>query len=84
VQVDAVKQRARELAAVTLSFAIVARAGALRIAGEAAGAGVHRRDEKKVAGEDRCATDPDEAHSPFLERLADGFEHVAAELRKLI
>ncbi len=63
VQVDPVEQGAGELARVAGAFARVAAAGAARIAGEAAGARVHRRDEQEVAGEDAGPADAHDARS---------------------
>src|SRR5262249_56578022 len=68
----------------TLLFSIVAGARTLRIAGKAARAGVHRREEQKFTGENGGTADAAEADPPFFERLADRFEDIAPKLGQLI
>ena len=84
VQVDAIEQRARELARVANPVAGRAGAGMSWIAEEPAGARVHRRDEQHVAGKDGGRLRPDDREAPFFERLADRFERVAPKLRQLV
>ena len=55
-----------------------------RGAGQAAGAGVHRRDELEPGREDRRPTDPRDRDAALLERLAERLQHVAPELRQLV
>ncbi len=60
------------------------RAGAVRVAGHAARAGVHRGDELEPRGKARGAPDPGDRDVAVLERLAKGLQHVPRELRQLV
>ncbi len=84
VKIDAIEQRARELARVSDAVAGVAGARVPRIAEESAGTRIHRRDEQHVAREHGGALGADDREAALLERLADGFEHVTPKHRQLV
>src|ERR1700680_2190419 len=50
----------------------------------AAGAGVHRREQGEAGWKDQAGAGADDAHQPLLERLPQGLEGVAPELRELV
>jgi uncharacterized protein (UPF0335 family) len=84
LQVDAVEQGAGNLVLVAQHRILAAAALAGRMAQPAAGAGIHRRDQLKTGrkiGLARRARDRDVAG---FERLAQHFQHVAAEFRQLV
>ena len=84
VKVDPVEQRSGELSSVTRPGGWIAAARAARIAGEAARARVHCRDEEKIARIGERAADAHDRDPLLLDRLADPFEDVAPELRELV
>src|SRR5262249_61504725 len=59
-------------------------AGSLRVSGEAAGTGIHRRDQEEIAGKDGRAAHANQTDAFFLERLPDRLQHVPPELGKLV
>ena len=84
VKVDAIQQRTGELARVAQAFAGLANARAPRISEEAARTRIHRGDEKQVARKDQGPRGPHDRNAMLLERLPDGLQDVAPELRQLV
>ena len=83
-QIQPIAQRARQPIAVARHLRRRAAALARRIAGEPARARVHRADEHEAGGEDRRARRAGDRHAPFLERLTQHLQDVAAELEHLV
>ena len=85
VQVDAVEERARRAARCVLRQ-LVRRAAtaAQRVAAKAAGARVHRGDQHEMRRIRDAPAAPRDRDPAVLERLAEAFEHVAAELGELV
>ncbi len=83
-QVEAIEQGPGELAAIARD--LVGRAATLagRMAEPAAGTGIHRRDELEAGGKFGAPGGAADVDLPALQRLAQGFEHAALELRKLV
>jgi|GEM_PF-4851914 len=84
VQVDAVKQRAGDLAEVLLDLGRRARAGAAGIGPVSAGAGVHGGDEDEVGGEGGAVHCPADGDLALLQRLAENLQGLAVELGHLV
>ena len=81
VQVDAVQQRPRQAPLIACDLVGRAAAGRLALAQVAAGAGVHRGHELEARREFRPPARTRHGDGAGLERLAQGFEHAAVELR---
>ena len=84
VQVDAVEERPRELGDVLGDGGVVAAAIARAHAAKAAGARVHRGDQREACGIGEGAGGARDRDGPLLERLAHHFERRARELRQLV
>src|SRR5262249_9119762 len=83
-QVDPVEQRTRELVPVPIGLIGPAPAVFARITREAAWTGVGRGDQREPRRERDRAAGPGDDDRTVLERLAEGLDGVAAELRELI
>jgi hypothetical protein len=84
VQVDAVQQRAGDLAQVLLDLRRRAAAGPPRIGAVSAGARVHRRHQDEVGREGRGPQRPADRHAAVLQGLAQHLQRLAVELRQLV
>ena len=84
VQVDAVEQRAGELAAVAGDLLRGAAAAAAGIAKIAAGAGIHRRHQLEARREAHLVAGPGDNDLPAFQGLAQHLQHLAVELGQLV
>ena len=84
VNVDAVEQRAADLAHVPFDLRRRAVAGAARVAAIAAGARIQRGDEHEVGRKRRAVERAGDRHRAVFERLAQHFERLAVELGQLV
>ena len=83
-QVDPVPQRARHASQVALRDAGRTGARAIGRSELAAGARVHRRDEREPRREHLRPSDPDDGDAAVLERLPERLEDVPPELGQLV
>jgi len=84
VQVDAVQQRAAELALVARHLVGRAAAAALCTAPEAAGAGVHGRNQLEARRKLRAVRGAGDGDAAGLQRLAQGLQRAAAEFGEFV
>lgn len=84
MQVDAVEQWPRELAAVALDLFGAAATAAAGVAKKAARAGVHRRYQLEPRGKAHLVTGPGDDDLPTFQGLAQHLQHLAVELGQLI
>ena len=82
LQVDSVEQRTGQTVQILLNGSL--GAGAAFRAVPAAFAGIHRGNELKPCRIRHLTGDTRDGNSAVLKRLAQGFEHIAAEFRKFI
>ena len=84
VQVDAVEQRAAQLALVARNLLGRTAAGPLWAAGKAARTGVHGGDELKAGRELGALRGAGDGDAARFQRFAQGFEGAAGKLRKFV
>ena len=84
VQVDAFEQRPGDASAIAADHLVVAQAAAGRVAGPAAGAGIHRRHQLEARRELAVARGPRDADAAGFQRLAQHFQRVPAPFRQLV
>ena len=84
MEVDAIKEGTGDALAVVLDLAGIAAAVALRVAEEAAGAGVEGGDENAFGREGKGAGGAGDGDFAIFERLAENFEGGAAEFGKFV
>ena len=84
LQVDAVKQRARDFAHVVAALVLVADALLGRMPVVPARAWIHRGHEHERCGILRAVFRPADTDNPVLQRLPHHFQHISIELRQLI
>ena len=84
VQINPVQQRAAELALIACHLVGCAAAGPLCAAPEAAGAGVHGRNQLKACRKLHAVGGAGNRDAPRFQRLAQGFQGAARKLGKLI
>src|SRR5690606_9747917 len=83
LQVDAIEQGPRDAAAIACDLFSAAGAASRRIAGPAAGAGIHRRDELEARREIGLARGARAHDMTRFERFAQHLEHAAGPLGQL-
>ena len=84
MNIDPVDQRAGEPLLVARDDRCRADTLALGIAGVAAWAGVHRRDQREVGRKGERATGAADRHDPIFQRLPQHIQGLLAELRQFI
>ena len=82
--VDAIQQRAGDAAAVARNRVGRAMAAAIAVAGVAAGAGVHRRDQLEARRELRLVRGARNHDAAGLHGFAQYFQHAAVEFGQLV
>ena len=83
-EIEPIAQRSGQARRVARDLRRRTAAGADRVAEEPARTRVHRADQHEPRGEDRRARRPRDSDRALLERLAQHFEHVPAELGHLV